>query len=209
MSAVSPRCHQERKSAWMYGYGVGAAPGGRPHRDDHRHHRGHRRAAAGDRRRVPGRPSRRIRPRHRRLMVQPRHAEPDAAQRNLDRLTAVQAALTTTPDGRISAEVGADTGRETLPDPRTRTAAALDNPAKQSFLDVLDVTPCRSPAATPALPATAPATNPSHQGTDDTGHPSAPPATACARSPAPQCTLPSVTPPAPRATPHRSRPAAG
>ena len=71
-----------------------------------------------------------------RLMVRSRHADLAQAQSNLDRLTAVQTALTTPATG-VRADGGADKARDQLPDPRT--AAALDNPAKQVVLDVLDV----------------------------------------------------------------------
>ena len=72
-----------------------------------------------------------------RLMVGPRHAELAEAQRNLDRLTAVQAALIT-PDVGVGADGGSENRRERLPD--ARTATALDNPARQVVLDTLDVT---------------------------------------------------------------------
>jgi hypothetical protein len=72
-----------------------------------------------------------------RLMVQPRQADLADAQRNLDRLTAVRAALTS-PDSGAGADGSTDDHPERLPD--ARAAAALDNPAKQVVLDVLDVT---------------------------------------------------------------------
>jgi site-specific DNA recombinase len=71
-----------------------------------------------------------------RLMVQPRHGDLADAQRNLDRLTAVQTALTTPDIGARKA--GTDTRHEQIPD--SRTAAALDNPAKQVVLEILGVT---------------------------------------------------------------------
>jgi hypothetical protein len=71
-----------------------------------------------------------------RLMVGPRHADLADAQRNLDRLTAVQTALTA-PDTGVGADVGPEKRRERLPD--ARTAAVIDNPAKQVVLDVLGV----------------------------------------------------------------------
>ena len=70
-----------------------------------------------------------------RLMVQPRHIDLADARRNLDRLTAVQTALTTPHGGANSSS---DDRREPLPD--QRATAALDNPAKQVVLDVLGVT---------------------------------------------------------------------
>ncbi len=71
-----------------------------------------------------------------RLMVQSRHANLADAQRNLDRLTTVQAALTS-PESGAGAEGITDKARMPLPDPRV--VAALDNPAKQVVLDVLGV----------------------------------------------------------------------
>jgi site-specific DNA recombinase len=71
-----------------------------------------------------------------RLMVQPRHADLADVQRNLDRLTAVQTALTT-PDSGTRREGSTEKDRERLRDPRA--AAALDNPAKQVVLEVLGV----------------------------------------------------------------------
>ena len=72
-----------------------------------------------------------------RLMVQPRQTDLADAQRNLDRLTAVRAALTR-PDSNIAAGYGAQSTSELLPG--ARAAATLDNPAKQVVLDVLGVT---------------------------------------------------------------------
>jgi DNA invertase Pin-like site-specific DNA recombinase len=74
-----------------------------------------------------------------RLMVQPWQADLADAQRNLDRLTAVRAALTRQhADAGTGADSSTDNPPERLPDPRA--GAALDNPAKQVVLDVLGVT---------------------------------------------------------------------
>jgi hypothetical protein len=74
-----------------------------------------------------------------RLMVQPRRADLADAQRSLDRLTAVRAALTSQhADAGTGAGGSTDNPPERLPEPRA--GAALDNPAKQVVLDVLGVT---------------------------------------------------------------------
>jgi hypothetical protein len=73
-----------------------------------------------------------------RLMVQPRQTDLADAQRNLNRLTAVRAALTSPAGAGIGADSSTDNHPAQLPTSKGRVAA-LDNPAKQVVLDVLGV----------------------------------------------------------------------